>query len=87
MTVGAAPSRLQMPLRQALQSWTLWCVVKTPVPWGDLEVKKRLKSQEGGLLTRAEIQCACECQQRKRGQHNHKNNSRKATSTFPGKEK
>lgn len=87
MTVGAAPSRLQMPLRQALQSWTLWCVVKTPVPWGDLEVKKRLKSQEGGLLTRAEIQCACEFQQRKRGQHNHKNNSRKATSTFPGKEK
>ena len=39
-----------------MQSWTLWFVVKTPVPWGDLEVKKRLKSQEGGLLTRAEIQ-------------------------------
>ena len=32
-------------------------------------------------------ECACECQQRKRGQHNHKNNSRKTTSTFPGKEK
>lgn len=91
MTVGAAPSRLQMPLRQVLQSWALALLVchQDPSVLGRPEGEEETKEEPGGWPSDQgrDSECAWECRQRKRGQHSHKSNSRKTTSTFPRKEK
>lgn len=56
VTVGAAPSRLLMPLRQVLQSWALALLVCCQDPSALERPGSEEKTQEGGLLTRAEIQ-------------------------------
>lgn len=56
VTVGAAPSRLLMPLRQVLQSWALALLVCRQDPRALERPGGEEETQEGGLLTRAEIQ-------------------------------